>query len=125
MFDPYDSPLMLPPSDSYYEPEAAPEPDRIDYVLEGISRFMGLFALGITITLIARWVTALLPFYWLGAIACTLSLALPAYLSRSARLLALAVALAVALFTGWFDQLAHTGQQVQQQVQQQVKEVLK
>jgi hypothetical protein len=50
MFDPYDSPLMLPPSEGYYEPEAAPEPDRIDYALEGISRFMGLFALGITVT---------------------------------------------------------------------------
>jgi hypothetical protein len=125
MFDPYDSPLLLPPSDDYYEPEDIPAPDRIDYVLEGISRFMGLFALSITVTLLARWVTALLPFYWLGAIACILSLALPAYLSRSARLLALASALAVALFTGWFDQLAHTSQQVQQQVQQQVKEVLR
>ena len=70
MFDPYDSPLLLPPSDGYYEPEAAPEPDRIDYALEGISRFMGLFALGITVTLLARWLTALLPFYWIGAIAC-------------------------------------------------------
>jgi hypothetical protein len=86
MFDPYDSPLLLPPSDDYYEPEAAPEPDRIDYALEGISRFMGLFALGITVTLIARWVTALLPFYWIASIACLLSLTLPAYLSRSARL---------------------------------------
>jgi hypothetical protein len=118
MFDPYDPPLMLPPSDGYYEPEAAQEPDRIDYALEGISRFTGLFALGITVTLIARWVTALLPFYWIGAIACLLSLALPAYLSRSARLLAIAIALAVALFTGWFDQLAYTSQQVQQQVQE-------
>jgi len=118
MFDPYDSPLMLPPSYGTYEPEDIPAPDRIDYALEGISRFMGLFALGITVTLIARWVTALLPFYWIGAIACLLSLALPAYLSRSARLLALAIALAVALFTGWFDQLAHTSQQVQQQVQE-------
>ena len=125
MFDPYDSPLMLPPSDDYYEPEDIPAPDRIDYALEGISRFMGLFALGITVTLIARWVTALLPFYWIGAIACLLSLALPAYLSRSARLLAIAIALVVALFTGWLDQLAHTSQQVQQHVQQQVKEVLK
>ncbi|MBW4474988.1 MAG: hypothetical protein KME45_32100 [Stenomitos rutilans HA7619-LM2] len=125
MFDQYDSPLMLPPSDGYYEPEDTPEPDRIDYVLEGISRFMGLFALGITITLIARWVTALLPFYWLGAIACLLSLILPAYLARSARLLAIAIALVVAIFTGWFDQLAHTSQQVQQHVQQQVQEVLK
>jgi hypothetical protein len=72
-------PCCCPPSDGYYEPEAAPEPDRIDYALEGISRFMGLFALGITVTLIARWVTALLPFYWIGAIACISSLALPAY----------------------------------------------
>ena len=125
MFDPYDSPLMLPPSGGNYEPEDAPEPDRLDYALEGISRFMGLFALGITVTLIARWVTALLPFYWIGAIACLLSLALPAYLSRSARLLAIASALVVALFTGWFDQLAHTSQQVQRQVQQQVQEVWK
>ena len=125
MFDPYDSPLLLPPSSDNYEPEDTPEPDHLDYALEGISRFTGLFALGITITLIARWVTALLPFYWLGAIACILSLALPAYLARSARLLALAIALAVAIFTGWFDQLAHTSQQVQQQVQQQVKEVLR
>jgi hypothetical protein len=125
MFDPYDSPLVLPPSDSYYEPEEHPAPDRIDYALEGISRFTGLFALGITVTLLARWVTALLPFYWMGAIACLLSLALPAYLSRSARLLAIAIALVVALFTGWFDQLVHTSQQVQQQVQQQVKEVLR
>ena len=125
MFDPYDSPLLLPPSDGSYEPEAAPESDRIDYVLEGISRFMGLFALGITVTLLARWLTALLPFYWIGAIASILSLVLPAYLSRSARLLAIAIALVVALFTGWLDQLAHTSQQVQQQVQQQVKEVLR
>jgi len=125
MFDPYDSPLMLPPSEGYYEPEAAPKTDRIDYALEGISRFTGLFALGITVTLLARWLTALLPFYWIGAIACILSLALPAYLSRSARLLAIAIALVVAIFTGWFDQLAHTSQQVQQQVQQQVKEVLR
>ena len=125
MFDPYDPPLLLPPSDGYYEPEAAPESDRIDYALEGISRFTGLFALGITVTLIARWITVLLPFYWIGAIACILSLALPAYLSRSARLLAIAIALAVALFSGWFDQLAHTSQQVQQHVQQQVKEVLR
>jgi hypothetical protein len=73
-----------------YEQEAAPESDRIDYVLEGISRFMGLFALGITVTLMARWVTALLPFYWIGAIACISPLALPASLSRSARLLAIA-----------------------------------
>jgi hypothetical protein len=124
MLNQYDSLLLLPPSDGY-EPEAAPEPDRIDYALEGISRFTGLFALGITVTLIARWVTALLPFYWLGAIACLLSLALPAYLSRSARLLAIAIALVVSLFTGWFDQLAHTSQQVQQQVKQQVKEVLR
>jgi hypothetical protein len=78
MFDPYDSPLLLPPSDYYYEPEDIPAPDRIDYALEGISHFMGLFALGITVTLIARWVTALLPFYWIGAITCILSLALPA-----------------------------------------------
>ena len=118
MFDPYDSPLLLPPSDGSYEPETASESDRIDYALEGISRFTGLFALGITVTLMARWVTALLPFYWIGAIACILSLALPAYLSRSARLLAIAIALAVALFTGWFDQLAYTSQQVQQQVQE-------
>jgi hypothetical protein len=123
MFDPYDSPLLLPPAGDNYEPEAAPESDRLDYALEGISRFTGLFALGITVTLLARWVTALLPFYWIGALACILSLALPAYLSRSARLLALAIA--VALFTGWFDQLAHTSQQVQQQVQQQAKEVLR
>jgi len=121
MFDPYDSPLLLPPAGDNYEPEDTPEPDRIDYALEGISRFTGLFALGITVTLIARWVTALLPFYWIGAIACLLSLALPAYLSRSARLLALAIALAVALFTGWFDQLAHTSQQMQQQVQEVLK----
>ncbi len=33
MFDPYDSPLMLPPSDGYYEPEASPEPDRLDDAL--------------------------------------------------------------------------------------------
>ena len=125
MFDPYDSPLMLPPSYDNYEPEAAPEPDRIDYALEGISRFMGLFALGITVTFLARWLTALLPFYWIGAIACLLSLALPAYLSRSARLLAIAIALVVSIFMGWFDQLAHTSQQFQQQVQQQVQKVLR
>ncbi|MBW4580256.1 MAG: ATP-binding protein [Tildeniella nuda ZEHNDER 1965/U140] len=69
MFAPYDSPLMLPLSSSNYEPEDAPEPDRIDYALEGISRFTGLFSLGITVTLLARWLTALLPFYWIGAIA--------------------------------------------------------
>ena len=125
MFDPYDLPLMLPPSGGNDEPEDTPELDRIDYALEGISRFMGLFALGITVTLVARWVTALLPFYWIGAIACLLSLVLPAYLSRSARLLAIAIALVVAIFTGWFDQLAHTSQAVQQQVQQQVQEVWK
>jgi hypothetical protein len=125
MFDPYDSPLLLPPADGNYEPEDAPEPDRLDYALEGISRFTGLFALSITVTLIARWITALLPFYWMGAIACLLALILPAYLSRSARLLAIAIALVVAIFTGWFDQLAHTSQQVNQQVQQQVQEVLR
>ena len=125
MFDPYDSPLLLPPSDGNYEPENASEPDRVDYALEGISCFTGLFALGITVTLIARWVTALLPFYWIGAIACLLSLVLPASLSRSARLLAIAIALVIAIFTGWFDQLAHTSQQVQQHVQQQVQEGLR
>ncbi len=76
-------------------------------------------------TLIARWVPALLPFYWIGAIAALLALALPAYLSRSARLLAIAIALVVALFSGWFDQITYTTQQVQQQVQQQVRAVLK
>jgi hypothetical protein len=125
MLNSYDLPLLLPPSGDNYEPEDAPEPDRIDYALEGISRFTGLFALGITVTLMARWVTALLPFYWIGAIACILSLALPAYLSRSARLLAIAIALVVSIFTGWFDQLAHTSQQAQQHVQQQVQEVLR
>lgn len=125
MFEQYDSPLLLPPSGGNYEPEDAPAADQIDYALEGISRFTGLFALGITVTLIARWVSALLPFYWLGAIACILSLALPAYLSRSARLLAIAIALVLAIFTGWFDQLAHTSQQVQQQVQQQLQGGLK
>jgi len=125
VFDNYDSPLLLPQSSNYYEAEDAPEADRIDYALEGISRFTGLFALGITVTLIARWVPALLPFYWIAAIAAILALALPAYLSRSARLLAIAIALVVALFSGWFDQLTHTSEQVQQQVQQQVKEILK
>ncbi len=125
MYDHYDAPLLLPPSSSHYEPEPEPEADRIDYALEGVSRFTGLFALGITVTLIARWVPALLPFYWIGAIAALLALALPAYLSRSARLLAIAIALVVAIFTGWFDQLAHTGEQVNNQVQQHVREVLK
>ena len=124
MFDPYESPLMLPPSNPY-APEDAPDSDRIDYALEGISRFTGLFALGITVTLIARWVPALLPFYWIGAIAALLALVLPAYLSRSARLLAIAIALVVALFSGWFDAITHTTQQVNDQVQQQVKAVLK
>ncbi|SRR5579883_596699 len=122
MFNRYDSPLMLPG----YEPENQPqEDDRIDYALQGISRFAGLFAVGVTVTLVVRWVPPLLPFYWIGAIACILSLALPAYLSRSARLLAIAIALVVAIFTGWFDQLAHTGERVNQQVQQHVQEVLK
>lgn len=126
MFDQYHSPLMLPGSyDGNYESEQQPELDRMDYALNGITRFTGLFAAGITVTLFVRWVPALLPFYWLGAIACILSLALPAYLSRSARLLAIAIALIVAIFSGWFDQLAYTGQQVNQQVQSQVKEVLK
>ncbi|XGV99625.1 MAG: hypothetical protein ACAF41_11885 [Leptolyngbya sp. BL-A-14] len=122
MFDRYQSPLMLPG----YEPEDEPqEDDRIDYALQGISRFTGLFALGVTVTLVVRWMPALLPFYWIGAIACILSLALPAYLSRSARLLAIAIALIVAIFSGWFDALNHTTQQLNQQVQTQVKEVLK
>ncbi len=125
MYDHYDAPLLLPPSSSHYEPEDASDSDRIDYALEGVSRFTGLFALGITVTLIARWVPSLLPFYWIGAIVALLALALPAYLSRSARLLAIAIALVVAIFTGWFDQLAHTGEQVHNQVQQQVREVLK
>lgn len=123
MFDQYNPQLMLPPS---YEPEDEPqEDDRIDYALQGISRFAGLFALGVTVTLIVRWMPALLPFYWIGAIACILSLALPAYLSRSARLLAIAIALIVAMFSGWFDAINHTTQQINQQVQTQVKEVLK
>jgi len=125
MFDHYEPPLLLPPSSNYYDSEDAPDADRIDYALEGVSRFTALFALGITVTLIARWVPALLPFYWIGAIAALLALALPAYLSRSARLLAIAIALVVAIFTGWFDQLAHTGEQVNHQVQQHVREVLK
>ena len=122
MFDQYQSPLMLPG----YEPEDAPESDdRLDYALQGVSRFAGLFALGVTVTLVVRWMPALLPFYWIGAIACILSLALPAYLSRSARLLAIAIALIVAIFSGWFDALNHTTQQINQQVQTQVKAVLK
>jgi hypothetical protein len=122
MFDHYQSPLMLPG----YEPEdEPPADDRIDYALQGITRFMGLFALGVTVTMIVRWVPELLPFYWIGAIACILSLALPAYLSRSARLLAIAIALIVAIFSGWFDALNHTTQQINQQVQTQVKAVLK
>ena len=125
MFDHYDSPLLLPQSSNHYEAEDAPDADRIDYALEGVSRFTGLFSLGITVTLIARWVPALLPFYWIGAIAALLALVLPAYLSRSARLLAIAIALVVALFSGWFDQITHTGEQVQQQVQQHVREGLK
>jgi len=125
MFEDYDSPLMLPPSYGSYEPQPEQETDRIDYALEGVSRFTGLFSLGITVTLIARWVPALLPFYWISAIAAILALALPAYLSRSARLLAIAIALVVALFTGWFDQLTYTSEQVNAQVQQQVKAVLK
>jgi hypothetical protein len=44
MFDPYDSPLMLPPSDGYYEPEDSPRTGSHRLRLEGISRFMGLFA---------------------------------------------------------------------------------
>ena len=109
-----------------YEPEdEPPEDDRIDYALQGVSRFAGLFALGVSVTLLVRWLPALLPFYWIGAIACILSLALPAYLSRSARLLAIAIALIVAIFSGWFDALNHTTQQINQQVQTQVKEVLK
>lgn len=123
MFDQYNPQFMLPPS---YEPEDEPqEDDRIDYALQGISRFAGLFALGVTVTLIVRWMPALLPFYWIGAIACILSLALPAYLSRSARLLAIAIAIIVAMFSGWFDAINHTTQQLNQQVQTQVKEVLK
>ena len=125
MFDPYNSPLLLPPSSNPYVPEDAPDADRIDYALEGVSRFTGLFALGITVTLIARWVPALLPFYWIGAIAALLSLVLPAYLSRSARLLAIAIALVVALFSGWFDAITHTTQQVNDQVQQHIQAVLK
>lgn len=125
MFDHYDSPLLLPPSSGNYEPEDAPEADRLDYALEGVSRFTGLFALGITVTLIARWVPALLPFYWIGAIAALLALALPAYLSRSARLLAIAIALVVALFSGWFDQITYTTQQVNNQVQRHVQEIWK
>ena len=122
MFDQYQSPLMLPG----YEPEDEPQSDdRLDYALQGISRFAGLFALGVTVTLVVRWMPALLPFYWIGAIACILSLALPAYLSRSARLLAIAIALIVAIFSGWFDALNHTTQQINRQVQTQVKEVLK
>ena len=122
MFDHYQQPLMLPG----YEPEdELPEDDRIDYALQGVSRFAGLFALGVSVTLLVRWLPALLPFYWIGAIACILSLALPAYLSRSARLLAIAIALIVAIFSGWFDALNHTTQQISQQVQTQVKEVLK
>ncbi|MBD2033889.1 hypothetical protein H6F76_02325 [Leptolyngbya sp. FACHB-321] len=119
MFDPYDSPLLLPPASGSYEPE--PEADRIDYALNGICRFTGLFALGITVTLLARWLPALLPFYWIGTIACLLALVLPAYLSQSARLLAIAIALIVAVFSGWFDAIAHTSQQVQQQVQEVLK----
>ena len=119
MFEHYDSPLMLP---SGYEPEDEPQTDdRLDYALQGISRFAGLFALGITVTLLCRWLPALLPFYWIGAIACLLSLALPAYLSRSARLLAIAIAIMVAMFSGWFDAFNHASQQINQQV----KEVLK
>jgi len=125
MFDHYDSPLILPPSSNPYEPEDASDSDRIDYALEGVSRFTGLFSLGITVTLLARWLPALLLFYWIGAIAAILALALPAYLSRSARLLAIAIALVVALFSGWFDQLTYTSEQVQQQVQQHVREVWK
>lgn len=125
MYDPYDSPLLLPPSHGHYEPEDASDSDRIDYALEGVSRFTALFALGLTVTLVARWVPALLPFYWIGAIAALLALVLPAYLSRSARLLAIAIALVVALFSGWFDAITHTTQQVNDQVQQHVREVLK
>lgn len=122
MFDHYQSPLLLPG----YEPEEEPqEDDRIDYALQGVSRFAVLFALGVAVTLLVRWLPALLPFYWIGAIACILSLALPAYLSRSARLLAIAIALIVAMFSGWFDALNHTTQQLNQQVQTQVEEVLK
>ncbi|MBD2072687.1 hypothetical protein H6F86_02040 [Phormidium sp. FACHB-592] len=119
MFEHYDSPLMLPPG---YEPEDEPQTDdRIDYALQGISRFAGLFALGVTVTLVVRWIPALMPFYWIGAITCLLSLALPAYLSRSARLLAIAIALMVAMFSGWFDQINHTSQQLNQQVQEVLK----
>ena len=126
MYDPDDSPLMLPGSDDdSYESEHEPSHDRMDEALNGITRFSGLFALGITVTLFVRWLPALLPFYWLSGIACLLALALPAYLSRSARLLALAIALIVAIFSGWFDQFAFTGQQVNQQVQSQVKELTK
>lgn len=118
MFDHYQSPLMLPG----YEPEnEPPENDRLDYALNGVTRFGGLFALGVTVTLIVRWLPALLPFYWIGAIACILSLALPAYLSRSARLLAIAIALIVAMFSGWFDAINHTTQQLNQQVQEVIK----
>ena len=118
MFNQYDSPLMLPPSYGNYEPEPEQDSDRIDYALEGTTRFAGLFSLGVSLTLFCRWIPALQPVYWIAAIAAMLALALPAYLARSARLLALAIALAVAIFTGWFDQISYASQQAQHQIQE-------
>lgn len=93
----------------------------MDYALEGVSRFAGLFALGITVTLIVRWVPPLQPFYWIAAIAAILTLTLPAYLSRSARLLAIAITIVISIFTGWLDQITHTGEQLNQSVQEVLK----
>jgi hypothetical protein len=50
MFDPYDSPSCCHRPTASYEPEAAPESRSHRLRPEGISRFMGLFALGITFT---------------------------------------------------------------------------
>jgi hypothetical protein len=126
MFDHYDDDYqgILPfagPSGYGYEPERQTEDDRVDYALEGVSRFAGLFSLGITVTLIVRWVPPLLPFYWIAAIAAILTLTLPAYLSRSARLLAIAITIVIAIFTGWLDQITHTGEQLNQSVQEVLK----